>query len=128
MHEEGLGISSFGVDQPKIWVSVVVTPAGTGIEFLLIGIRGSNHHAATLRGSVLFVVASCVQDNVMACLMCGSDRKCNWVTGDCTSKVTRSTLPLARPWPLVAVTWKPTDILYRIALWICRYILFSFFN
>ena len=35
MHEEGLGISSFGVDQPKIWVSVVVTPAGTGIELAL---------------------------------------------------------------------------------------------
>jgi len=43
----------------KIWVTIVVTPAGIGKEFLLIGIRGINHHAATLRGCVLFVVATC---------------------------------------------------------------------
>jgi len=39
----------------------VVIPADIGKELLLIGIRGSNHHAATLRGAVLCVVASCMQ-------------------------------------------------------------------
>jgi hypothetical protein len=44
---------------------------------------------------------------------------------DCSSKVTLSNLPLAQTMDLVAVTWKPTDVLCRIALWICRYILYS---
>ena len=62
----------------------------------------------------------------MACLLCGRVTKWNWVTADPTSKVTRSNLPLDQTMALVAMTWELADILCRLALWIGRYIFFSF--
>ena len=71
-----------------MWIAV--TPADIPTEFILIGSRSGDHHAVTLSDFVVCDVATCMQDNLMACLLCGSVRKCNWVTAGRTSEVTRS--------------------------------------
>jgi hypothetical protein len=101
VNEEIFGIFKFPTGRTKIWVRIYVTPAGIRTEFLLIGSRSGNHHGATLTGFVVFTVAACMQDNIMACLLCGSVRKSNWVTADSTSEVIRSNLPLDQRWRLL---------------------------